>query len=236
MSKKPVIAIDGPAGAGKTSLAKGLAHRLGFLYIDSGAMYRCVGLLAERKGLACEENPELFLLLESLRISFETNPEGQRVFANGEDVTELIRRHEVSRLASGFSALPAVRKRLVALQRELGRDGGVVMEGRDIGTNVFPEAKLKIFLTASAEARAKRRFLELMEKGQDISFEQVLQDQIRRDESDTSRTLNPLAKAHDALALDTSDMTLDQVVEMVAEKARGLMDENTVGTQQTDNT
>lgn len=216
---KPIVAIDGPSGAGKSTVSRRVAERLGFTYIDTGAMYRCVGLSALRISLPCEEGPALQYLLSKIRIAFDGPATRQQVFLNGEDVTEAIRDHAVSGAASSFSALPPVRERLVALQREMGKAGGIVMEGRDIGTNVFPHAEVKIFLDASAEVRARRRYEELLEKGQNVSFEKILADQKQRDEKDSNRELNPLRKADDAHVVDTSDMTIEQVVDAICDIA-----------------
>lgn len=212
--ERPIVAIDGPSGSGKSTVSKLLAQCLGFLYLDSGAMYRCVGLQVLRLGLDPLVPQALAPLLANLRISFASDGRGgQRVICNGEDVTEAIREHEVSQAASKSSGVAAVRARLVAMQREMGGAGGVVMEGRDIGTNVFPDAEVKIFLVAGAEQRAQRRFRELRARGEHVDFEAVLADQRERDQRDSSRALNPLVQAPDAHLVDTSDLTIEQVVE-----------------------
>lgn len=212
-TRKPIVAIDGPSGAGKSTVSRLVAERLGYTYIDTGAMYRCVGLLALRNSMPCETGPELDALLENMDIRFEGPATRQKVFCNGEDVTDKIREHGVSKAASNFSALASVRKWLVALQRKMGEQGGVVMEGRDIGTNVFPNAEVKIYLDASAKVRAKRRHKELILKGNEVPFEQVLEDQIQRDRQDTQRTLNPLRKSEDAIGVDTDGLSVETVVE-----------------------
>jgi 3-phosphoshikimate 1-carboxyvinyltransferase len=214
-----IIAIDGPSGSGKSTISRELAARLSLTYIDTGAMYRCVGLMAKRAGLKVDQSPALKKLLDTLRIRFEQNDDLQRVYIGDEDVTEDIRDHEVSRWASDFSALPAVRKHLVEMQRRMGRQGGVVMEGRDIGTNVFPNAHLKIFLTADENTRARRRMNELISKGHEVEFETILADQHARDEKDANRALNPLVQADDAIALDTTDLSIQEVVLQIADKA-----------------
>lgn len=211
--KRPIVAIDGPSGAGKSTVSRLVAQKLDFTYIDTGAMYRCVGLLALRENLPCQESPVLTKLLDELKISFKGPALAQRVFIGNKEVTSAIREHEVSAKASDFSALPSVRKGLVALQREMGKAGGVVMEGRDIGTNVFPNSEAKFFLDASAEERAQRRYLELSKKGDSISYEQVLIDQKTRDDNDSKRELNPLRKAEDAVVVDTTGLSIDQVVD-----------------------
>ncbi len=216
--ERPIVAIDGPSGSGKSTVSKLLARRLGFMYLDTGAMYRCVGLLAMRRGLDPLDAQALEPLLADLRISFVPDGQGgQRVLCQNEDVTTAIREHEVSQMASKASRVAAVRTRLVAMQREMGAGGGVVMEGRDIGTNVFPDAEVKVFLVASAEQRARRRWLELQARGENVDYETILTDQHERDERDSSRELNPLVQAPDAHRLDTSDLTIEQVVERLAE-------------------
>jgi cytidylate kinase len=219
--RRPIVAIDGPSGAGKSTVSKMLARRLGFLYLDTGAMYRCVGLLALRHAVDPLSPNDLAPLLADLRISFVPDAGGdQLTLCNGEDVTELIRAHEVSQTASKASSVGAVRTRLVAMQREMGAAGGVVMEGRDIGTNVFPDAEVKIFLVASAEQRARRRWQELRARGESVEFEAVLADQRERDQRDSERALNPLVPAPDAHLVDTSDLTIEQVVDRLAELVR----------------
>ncbi len=220
IEKKPIVAIDGPSGAGKSTVSRLVAQELGFIYIDTGAMYRCVALLALRAGLVCREGPLLDELLENLDINFKGTALAQLVFLGKEDVTKSIREHRVSADASRFSALPSVRKRLVALQRKMGQAGGVVMEGRDIGTNVFPEAQAKFFLEATAAERAGRRHLELKSKGQSISFDRILEDQRIRDENDKNRELNPLARAKDAIVVDTTGISIDMVVEKLCKMVK----------------
>jgi cytidylate kinase len=219
---RPIVAIDGPSGAGKSTIGKLLAQRLGFLYLDTGAMYRCVGLLALRRGVAVDDEAALAPLLGDLRVDFAPDGRGgQRVICNGEDVTDAIRRHEVSGAASRASAAPAVRAKLVAMQRELAAAGGVVMEGRDIGTNVFPDAEVKFFLTATAAERARRRTLELAGRGQPADFAAVLAEQLDRDRRDSARELNPLIQAPDAVLVDATNMTIDEVVDHMARLACG---------------
>ncbi|MCZ7585779.1 MAG: (d)CMP kinase [Deltaproteobacteria bacterium] len=221
--KRPIIAIDGPSGAGKTSVSKTLAARLGFTYIDTGAMYRSVGYLADRAGLLPEPTPALAELLDDLQIRFEPREDGQTIFANGEDMTAIIREHRVSKLASDFSAIPMVREKLIAIQRALGRDGGVVMEGRDIRNERFPDAELKVFLTAIPEERARRRYLELAQKNPAFFFDDVLADQAKRDENDSTRAVNPLRAAEDAWMLDSSNINLESVVDEIARRAHQIM-------------
>ena len=208
----PIVAIDGPAGAGKSTVARQLARRLGFTMIDTGAIYRSVALAARRCDLGWEDDEGLRKLLESgLGLAFRED----RVLLRGEDVTGEIRTPEISRGASVVSARPVVRETLLELQRQLGRSAqkGAVLEGRDIGTVVFPDAQVKFFLTASDEARAQRRFSELSEKGLSVGLATVLSDQRRRDKDDTERAISPLKAAVDAIMVDTTGLDLDEVVD-----------------------
>ena len=199
------IAIDGPSGAGKSSLARDCAAAFGFLYVDTGAIYRTVGLAAYRRDLDRRDEAAVAALLPELDIRMAYNAEGeQRMFLNGEDVSEAIRAPEISICASDVSALPAVRAFLLEMQRRMARENSVIMDGRDIGTVVLPEAELKIFLTASAEARAERRVKQLEEKGLVCDFEEVLRDIRYRDEQDSHRAAAPLKAAEDAVLVDTT--------------------------------
>lgn len=210
-SALPLIAIDGPSGVGKSTTARRAAVRLGWQYLDTGAMYRAATLALQRAGLSLEDRPALERLLAGLDLA----QEGTRIFLAGEDVSEAIRSLEVTRGVTPVSADARVREVLVEQQRRVGASGHWVVDGRDIGTVVFPQACCKIFLTASPEARARRRFLELEAKGQAPLFEDVLADQRRRDEADSTRAVAPLRKAADAVELDSSAMTLDQVVDWI---------------------
>jgi CMP/dCMP kinase len=212
-----VVAIDGPAGAGKSTIARLLADRLNYIYLDSGAMYRCVALLALRAGV---DPSEATSLAEAAELVFDPAGPGepQRVLLSGEDVTSAIRTPEVSQMASKVAAVPGVRRALVQLQQALGAAGGVVMEGRDIGTVVFPNAELKVFLTASAEERARRRFAELEARGEIIDFGTVLAEQHERDERDQTREMSPLVAATDAITLATDGRTITSLVEELARK------------------
>ena len=203
-----VVAVDGPSGAGKSTVAKLVAETLDIDYIDTGAMYRAVGLKFLRTGVEDSEK-EMRDVLEKTEIDLD----GGRVLLDGEDVSGLIRTPEVTMAASKYSALPFVREKLVAMQRDMGARKSVVMDGRDIGTNVFPNARFKFFITASAETRAKRRHLELLEKGMNESFEDVLADIEKRDLDDSSRELNPLAQAEDAILVETDDLGISQVLD-----------------------
>ncbi len=199
------IAIDGPSGAGKSSLARDCAAAFGFLYVDTGAIYRTVGLAAYRRDLDRRDESAVAALLPELDIRMSYNAEGeQRMFLNGEDVSEAIRAPEISICASDVSALPAVRAFLLEMQRRMARENSVIMDGRDIGTVVLPEAELKIFLTASAEARAERRVKQLEEKGLTCDYEEVLRDIRYRDEQDSHRAAAPLRAAEDAVLVDTT--------------------------------
>lgn len=218
--EKPIVAIDGPSGSGKSTISRLAAQALSFVYLDTGAMYRCVGLLALRGDVSFDDQQAVTALLDGLSIAFEADGRGgQRVWCNKEDVTTAIREHPVSQAASKFSSLPLVRSRLVAMQREMGRAGGVVMEGRDIGSNVFPDAEVKVFLTAGADERARRRVEQLRAAGQEADFDAVLADQLERDRRDSTRLVNPLIQAADAIFLDSTDLTIKQVVQRIVELA-----------------
>lgn len=206
------IAIDGPSGAGKSTAARAAAKQLGYLYVDTGAMYRAIGCRLRAMGVSQNEEEEVARALKGLKLTLSFEGGDQRVFVNGEDMTGVIRTPEASRAASDFSKLPCVRQFLFRLQQDLGREQNVVMDGRDIGTVVLPWAQTKIFLTASAEERARRRFLELQAKGQDVSYEQILSDVRWRDEQDSTRKTAPLRQAEDAVLLDSTGLSLEQVV------------------------
>lgn len=215
------IAIDGPAGSGKSTVARAVADRLGYLYIDTGAMYRAVAYRALRDGVSIADEERLTQLAEGMQMEFVQDADGAlRLIVDGEDVSEAIRTPVVSQLASPVSVLAGVRQRLVALQRQMGADGRVVMEGRDIQTVVFPEAEVKIFLTASDDQRARRRYLELRQRGEEITFEQVKREMQERDQRDSQRSLAPLARAPDAVEIDTDRKSIDEVVEAVLQVVR----------------
>lgn len=224
MGPYPNIAIDGPAGAGKSTVAKLVAKELGFLYIDTGAMYRAVALQALREGIDLEDGEDLARLAAVTSVSLEPGADGSmRVFLNGEDVTEEIRSPDVSRIVSLVARVPAVRKRLVELQRAMASKGGVVMEGRDIGTVVLPDARVKVFLTASPEERARRRREELAAKGYSMDQRRMEEEILARDRMDSSRETSPLAPAPDAEIIDCSSLPVEQVVKMItARVAQGL--------------
>ena len=209
---KPIIAIDGPAGAGKSTVAKGVADRLGYLYIDSGAMYRAVAWKVLQAGIPISDQPAVIALAMRTEVSLANIDGEQHVYADGEDVTQAIRSPEATRASSPVSAIPGVRKRLVELQRSMAARGGVVMEGRDIGTVVFPNAEVKVFLTASAEERARRRVEQMREMGMDADLEKIAAEMRERDLRDSSRADAPLMQAPDAVLLDTDGMSIDQVI------------------------
>lgn len=213
--KPPIIAIDGPAGAGKSTVAKGVAERLGYIYIDTGAMYRAVALKVLQEKIPITDHARITTLANRLDIRFEKVDGEQRIFVDGEDVTEAIRTPEASRLSSAVSAIKGVRKRLVELQRKMGESGGVVMEGRDVGTVIFPNAEVKVFLTASAEERARRRTNQLKEIGIEADIEQVAREISERDLRDSSRSEAPLKQAPDAVLIESDSMTVDQVIDAI---------------------
>lgn len=207
------IAIDGPAGAGKSSVAKVLAKRLNCIYLDTGAMYRAVTWLAMEQHIAFDDLAALGRLLETLQLQFKEENGVQRLYCNGVDVTEAIRSTEVSANVSAIAMIPLVREALVAQQQRIAADCDVLMDGRDIGTTVLPHAQYKFFLTASLEERARRRYLELQEKGVAVDLEQLEQDIAQRDQKDSQRAVSPLVQAPDAELIDTSHLTFEEVVE-----------------------
>ncbi len=219
------IAIDGPVGAGKSSVADAVARRLNILHLDTGAMYRALGLTALRRGINPGDREAAEKLCDEVRITVQHTDRGQRTLAEGEDVTDLIRTPEVSMAASSISRHAKVRRRMVALQQELASMTDMVLDGRDICTTVLPHATAKIFLTASPEERAKRRWKEMKDKGQDAFYEDVLRDLRKRDEQDMNRPVEPLRRAEDAELVDTTDMTFDESVDailaIVEEKLHG---------------
>lgn len=209
------IAIDGPSGAGKSTISKEVAKRLGFVYIDTGAIYRAVGLYTFIRSKDPENAQEVTDLLPEINIDIVYKDGTQCVILNGEDVSEKIRMHEISDYASKVSAIPAVREFLLNKQRELALNNDAIMDGRDIGTVVLPDADLKIFLTASAQARANRRYHELISRNQTVDFDKVLSDIIERDKRDTERAIAPLKVADDAIVVDTSEIDFEQSLERI---------------------
>lgn len=206
------IAIDGPSGAGKSYLAKALAAHFGYIHVDTGALYRTLGLYAQRQGIAITQVADICAHLEKISVSLAFTEEGQRVFLCGEDVTDFIRTPEISMYASAVSAVPAVRAYLLETQRSIARSHSVIMDGRDIGTVILPDAEVKIFLVADNRARAERRCAELREKGIETSVEEVLADMNVRDENDRTRTTAPAVAAGDAIVLDNSLLTREETL------------------------
>lgn len=210
MMKKIVVAIDGPAGAGKSTIAKMVAEKIGYAYIDTGAMYRSVAWKFLQTGKAFDED-YIGMLANTMIIMFRPEAKVNRVFVDDVEVTDVIRSAEVTALVSKVAAIGAVREAMVDQQRRMGETGGVLMDGRDIGTVVFPNAQLKIFLTATVEERAMRRYKELVAKGEQVDLEQLKADIASRDKQDSERAISPLRQAEDAIYLDTSDMSIDEV-------------------------
>lgn len=219
MSEKLIIAIDGPAGSGKSTTAKLLAKKLGYLYIDTGAMYRAVTLFAIKNNILNDEN-KIIELASELDIELKLEDGITKVFVNGKDVSDEIRSLEVNQNVSPVSKIEGVRKILVEKQKQIGKNGGVVMEGRDITTVVFPNADVKVFLTASIDERARRRALEFAQKGQDVDIEKVKQNILERDRIDSSRSVSPLTKSPDAIEVDTSNLTIEEQVDLILTESK----------------
>ena len=210
------IALDGPSGAGKSSIAKRAAKALDYIYVDTGALYRTIGLAATRNNVVPEPSSEVEELLSKITVDLTFNDKGEQiVLLDGEDVSDLIRTPEASMMASKISAIPAVRAHLLDLQRNMAKSHNVIMDGRDIGTVVLPDAKVKIFLTASPEARATRRYKELCEKGMDVKYEDILNDVITRDYNDSYRETAPLKPAEGCVMVDTTELDFEQSVEKI---------------------
>jgi cytidylate kinase len=207
-----VVAIDGPSGAGKSTVARLLAERLGYLYIDTGAMFRAVALAVKRAMVKPDDDEALGRICASLEISFERDEKGYRVLSNGEDVSEAIRTPEISQLTSRISAKKAVRDILLHEQRRMGRSGNVVLEGRDIGSVIFPDAEVKFFLSASPEERGRRRYLELLAKGEDVTLEKTVSEVAARDARDEQREVAPLRMADDAVLIDSTGVSIEDVL------------------------
>ena len=208
-----VVAIDGPAGSGKGTITKLVSEKTGLVNIDTGAMYRCVALKAIRSNISCEESEIVEKLLENIKIEIKREGENQIIFLDGEDVSTQIRTPDIDACVAKFAALACVRNKVTPMQREMGQKQDIIMEGRDIGTAVFPNADVKIYLDASVEERARRRYKQNMEKGINISYEEVLDSIIKRHKLETEREIAPLVQAEDAIYLDSSDLTIEEVVE-----------------------
>lgn len=219
MEKQISIAIDGPVGAGKSTIAKLVAKKINIIYIDTGAMYRTVGLYVTKKGIDTRDNEGITRVLDEIKLDVKLSNDGQSIFLNGEDVTDKIRTPEISMAASNVSAVPEVRAKMVQMQRELAMSRSVIMDGRDIGTVVLPNASTKIYLTADLDVRADRRYKELIKKGEKVSLEDVKNDIVKRDNNDMTRAASPLKQADDAVLLDTTGKTLDMVVKEVIDIA-----------------
>ena len=209
------VAIDGPSGAGKSTIAKAVAAKLSIVYVDTGALYRTIGLAVQRRGISMEDAAGILSVLPCIKVELAYRDGSQRVLLDGEDVSGLIRTPEISMYASKVSALPEVRAFLLDLQRNMAKEHSVVMDGRDIGTVILPDAEVKVFLTASDEKRAERRWLELCEKGEQVTVEEVLSDMRRRDAQDSSRAVAPLRQAEDAVLVDTSALSLEESIQAV---------------------
>ena len=222
--KKIAIAIDGPSGAGKSSIAKALAKSLNIIYVDTGAIYRTVGLYVYRNGVESKDKEKIISMLPDISVKLAYIDGAQHIFLNGEDVSGLIRTETISRYASDVSAIPEVRAFLLSLQRDMAKKTSVIMDGRDIGTVVLPDAEVKIFMTASAEVRARRRYKELIEKGESVVYEDVLAAIITRDTNDSTRATAPLKAADDAVILDNSEInaeeTLNRVIDIIRSKTQ----------------
>ncbi len=215
------IAIDGPAGAGKSTIAKKVAKELSYIYVDTGSMYRAMALFFLREGISPEDEAAVSGACSRITVTLSNENGEQQVFLNGENVNGQIRTEEVGNMASRTSIYPKVREKLTQLQRELARTTDLVMDGRDIGTCVLPEAQVKVYLTASVETRGKRRFLELQEKGADCELEQICRDIKARDEQDMNREISPLRQAEDAVLIDSSSMTPQEVTEEILRLVKG---------------
>ena len=209
------VAIDGPAGAGKSTIAKRLASELGFIYVDTGAMYRGIALYMIRQGIDSHDEAAVSAAVPDAGVTIKYEDGVQKIILNGEDVSGLIRTEEVSAAASTTSAFKAVRAKLLDLQRDLAAENDVIMDGRDIGTTILPNANVKVYLTASVECRAKRRYDELTAKGESHELSKIEEDIRQRDHQDMTREISPLKKADDAVEVDSSDMTIDEVVEAI---------------------
>ena len=221
-----IVAIDGPSGAGKSTVARQLARELGYLYMDTGAMYRAVALNMLESKIDLAEEKKLRKVLEDIRVKLVEEGNGLRLFLNGRDVTEEIRTPEMSQMASKVSELKSVRERMVAIQREMASQGGVVAEGRDIGTVVFPHAEVKVYLDASEPERGRRRFQELLNRGKEVTLDDTLKEMHERDQRDQERDLSPLRKAEDAIVIDSTSVGVNSVVDKIVMQIKNKMAQN----------
>jgi cytidylate kinase len=224
--KKLVIAIDGPAGSGKSSVGEMLAERLGYIHLSTGAIYRAIGWKADKEAIRFDDIPAMTALIQNTEITFRKDGTTNRVLVDGNDVTERLSTNEVGKLASVVSAIPEVRAGVLSLQRQAGENGGVVLDGRDIGTVVFPDADVKFFLDASPQERAKRRLLQLEQQGISSNLEQLIADIKKRDHDDSTRDISPLRKAEDAMYIDSTSLSLEEVVDAMLTKMRKIIDIN----------
>ncbi len=211
------VAIDGPAGAGKSTIAKRVANEKGFIYVDTGAMYRGMAIYFLEQKISPDEKEEIAKACQNAEVSIAYEDGEQQIYLNGKNVTALLRKEEVGKMASISSAIPEVRQRLLSLQRNLAKEKDVVMDGRDIGTNILPDADVKVYLTASSRTRANRRYLELREKNVDCNLDEIEREIIARDERDMNREIAPLKQAEDAILIDSSDLSIEEVTEKILE-------------------
>lgn len=221
-----VVAIDGPAGSGKGTITKLVAKRLGFITVDTGAMYRCVALECINRNISCDDLAGIEKVLENIEIKFEKDEESQRVFLNGKDVSEAIRTPRVDDVVAKYSAIKIVREKVTPIQRKMGENQDIIMEGRDIGTVVFPNADVKIFLDCSIEERAKRRYKQDLEKNINVTYEEVLESMKKRHKLEVERKVAPFVKAEDAIVVDTTNLTIPEVVDNVEKIVRDKMKAN----------
>lgn len=219
------VAIDGPAGAGKSTVAKAIAREYGFIYVDTGAMYRALAYKAINNGIAVKDEENVIKMLSSTELNITYNEKGQRIILDGEDISDKIRTAQISMGASDISALPSVRRWLLDMQKDIASKNNCIMDGRDIGTTILPNADIKVFLTASVEERASRRYQELAAKGEAITLETVIEDVKTRDYNDSHRAVSPLKKADDAIELDTTTLDFGQVVDAI----KAIIDEHIGG-------
>jgi len=224
MPGKITIAIDGPAASGKSTTARVLAQKMGYIYVDSGAMYRAATLAVIQAGINIDDEQTVTRFVEKIKITIKAHPAGQKTYLNGKDVTHLIRSPQVNEVISVISAYPGVRACLVRMQRQLAEEGGVVMDGRDIGTVVLPDADLKVFMVASLQERARRRLKELQAQGEKMLLEEVLAEISQRDRLDSSRDTAPLKMADDARPLDTSQLSIEEQVDIIEKWAKEIKD------------